>query len=84
MAAGTAMSRPSRATTPNNRAHSVDLANPTSFDGELKALLWVIGANHNQFNFILLAKLAKLMEIFRAYLYILGNQRSTCIARRYE
>lgn len=33
-----------------NRAHSVDLANPTSFDGELKALLWVIGANHNQFN----------------------------------
>jgi len=33
-----------------NRAHSVDLANPTVSDGKLKALLWVYGANHNQFN----------------------------------
>lgn len=33
-----------------NRAHAVDLANPTLSDGKLKALLWVIGANHNQFN----------------------------------
>lgn len=33
-----------------NRAHAVDLANPTVSDGELKALLWVYGANHNQFN----------------------------------
>jgi hypothetical protein len=33
-----------------NRAHSVDLANPTISNGKLKALLWVIGANHNQFN----------------------------------
>ena len=33
-----------------NRAHAVDLANPTVSDGKLKALLWVFGANHNQFN----------------------------------
>lgn len=33
-----------------NRAHGVDLANPTVSDGKLKALLWVYGANHNQFN----------------------------------
>jgi hypothetical protein len=33
-----------------NRAHSVDIANPTVSDGKLKALLWVYGANHNQFN----------------------------------
>jgi hypothetical protein len=33
-----------------NRAHAVDLANPTVSDGKLKALLWVLGANHNQFN----------------------------------
>jgi hypothetical protein len=33
-----------------NRAHPVDLANPTISDGKFKALLWVIGANHNQFN----------------------------------
>jgi hypothetical protein len=33
-----------------NRAHAVDLSNPTISDGKLKALLWVIGANHNQFN----------------------------------
>jgi hypothetical protein len=33
-----------------NRAHTVDLANPTVSDGKLKALLWVIAANHNQFN----------------------------------
>jgi hypothetical protein len=33
-----------------NRAHAVDLANPTISDGKFKALLWVIGANHNQFN----------------------------------
>lgn len=32
------------------RAHAVDLTNPTVSDGKLKALLWVIGANHNQFN----------------------------------
>jgi len=32
------------------RAHPVDLANPTVSDGKLKALLWVIAANHNQFN----------------------------------
>src|SRR5262250_3850684 len=29
-----------------NRAHAVDLANPTVADGKLKALLWVYGANH--------------------------------------
>src|SRR5262245_13906289 len=33
-----------------NRAHAVDLANPTVSDGKFKALLWVYGANHNQFN----------------------------------
>lgn len=33
-----------------NRAHAVDLANPTVSDGRFKSLLWVIGANHNQFN----------------------------------
>jgi hypothetical protein len=33
-----------------NRAHAVDLANPTVSDGKLKAMLWVYGANHNQFN----------------------------------
>jgi hypothetical protein len=33
-----------------NRAHAVDLANPTVSDGKLKTLLWVYGANHNQFN----------------------------------
>jgi hypothetical protein len=33
-----------------NRAHAVDLANPTVSTGRFKALLWVIGANHNQFN----------------------------------
>jgi hypothetical protein len=33
-----------------NRAHAVSLANPTVSDGELKTLLWVYGANHNQFN----------------------------------
>lgn len=32
------------------RAHAVNLANPTTSDGRLKALLWVYGANHNQFN----------------------------------
>jgi hypothetical protein len=33
-----------------SRTHGVDLANPTVSDGKLKALLWVIGADHNQFN----------------------------------
>ena len=33
-----------------NRAHAVDLSNPTASDGQFKALLWVHGANHNQFN----------------------------------
>jgi hypothetical protein len=33
-----------------NRAHAVDLANPTASTGKLKALLWVYGANHNYFN----------------------------------
>ena len=33
-----------------NRAHAVDLATPTVSDGKLKALLWVLDANHNQFN----------------------------------
>lgn len=33
-----------------NRAHAVDLANPTVSDGKIKALLWVYRANHNQFN----------------------------------
>jgi hypothetical protein len=33
-----------------NRAHAVDLANPTVSDGRFKALLWVYRANHNQFN----------------------------------
>jgi hypothetical protein len=35
-----------------NRAHAVDQANPTVSDGKWKALLWVYGANHNQFNSI--------------------------------
>ena len=35
-----------------NRAHAVNIANPTVSDGELKTLLWVYGANHNQFNSI--------------------------------
>jgi hypothetical protein len=35
-----------------NRAHPVDLTNPTVSDGKWKALLWVYGANHNQFNSI--------------------------------
>jgi hypothetical protein len=34
------------------RAHAVDLANPTTSDGRLKSLLWVHKANHNQFNSI--------------------------------
>jgi len=33
-----------------NRAHAVNLANPTASDGRFKALLWVYWANHNQFN----------------------------------
>jgi hypothetical protein len=33
-----------------NRTHGVDLADPTASDGHFKALTWVIGANHNQFN----------------------------------
>ena len=33
-----------------NRTHASDQANPTVSDGKLKALLWVFGANHNQFN----------------------------------
>jgi hypothetical protein len=32
------------------RAHAVDLANPTVSDGKFKAMLWVHKANHNQFN----------------------------------
>jgi hypothetical protein len=35
-----------------NRAHAVDVSNPTVSDGKFKALLWVYGANHNQFNSI--------------------------------
>jgi hypothetical protein len=34
------------------RAHAVDLANPTVSDGKFKAVLWVHKANHNQFNSI--------------------------------
>jgi len=34
------------------RAHVVDLANPTVSDGKFKAMLWVHKANHNQFNSI--------------------------------
>lgn len=34
------------------RAHAVDLANPTVSDGKFKAMLWVHKANHNQFNSI--------------------------------
>jgi hypothetical protein len=33
-----------------DRAHAIDLANPVVSDGKLKALLWLYGANHNQFN----------------------------------
>ncbi len=33
-----------------NRAHAVDQANATVSDGRLKAMLWVLRANHNQFN----------------------------------
>jgi hypothetical protein len=33
-----------------NRAHPVDLANPTLSDGKCKGLLYVYAANHNQFN----------------------------------
>lgn len=32
------------------RAHAVDLANPTVSDGKFKAMLWVHKANHNCFN----------------------------------
>ncbi len=32
------------------RAHAVDLANPTVSDSKFKAMLWVHKANHNQFN----------------------------------
>jgi hypothetical protein len=32
------------------RAHAVDLANPTVSDGKFKAMLWIHKANHNQFN----------------------------------
>src|SRR5215207_8793772 len=32
------------------RAHAVDLANPTVSDGKFKSMLWVHKANHNQFN----------------------------------
>jgi hypothetical protein len=32
------------------RAHAVDLSNPTVSDGKFKAMLWVHKANHNQFN----------------------------------
>jgi len=34
------------------RAHAVDLTNPTVSDGKFKAMLWVHKANHNQFNSI--------------------------------
>jgi hypothetical protein len=34
------------------RAHAVDLANPTVSDGKFRAALWVHKANHNQFNSI--------------------------------
>jgi hypothetical protein len=34
------------------RAHAVDLVNPTVSDGKFKAMLWVHKANHNQFNSI--------------------------------
>ena len=34
------------------RAHAVDLANPSVSDGKFKAMLWVHKANHNQFNSI--------------------------------
>ncbi len=34
------------------RAHAVDLANPTVSSGKFKAMLWVHKANHNQFNSI--------------------------------
>jgi len=34
------------------RAHGVDLANPTVSDGKFRAMLWVHKANHNQFNSI--------------------------------
>lgn len=34
------------------RAHAVDLANPTVSDGKFKSMLWVYRANHNQFNSI--------------------------------
>ena len=39
-----------------NRAHAVDVANPTVSDGKLKALLWAYGANHNQFNTVWLSE----------------------------
>src|SRR2546423_1333180 len=35
---------------PYERAHVVDLANPTISTGKFKAMLWVHKANHNQFN----------------------------------
>ena len=34
------------------RAHAMDLANPTVSDSKFKAMLWVHKANHNQFNSI--------------------------------
>ena len=41
-----------------NRAHAVDLANPTVSSGQWKAMLWVYNANHNQFNSIWLSEAA--------------------------
>src|SRR5262249_9614982 len=40
------------------RAHAVDLANPTVSDGKFKAMLWVHKANHNQFNSVWAAESA--------------------------
>jgi hypothetical protein len=40
------------------RAHAVDLANPSVSDGKFKAMLWVHRANHNQFNSVWLPEIA--------------------------
>jgi hypothetical protein len=49
-----------------NRTHGVDLANPTVSDGKFKALLWVIGANHNHFNSVWTAEFGPATTLSRA------------------
>ena len=48
------------------RAHAVDLANPTVSDRKFKAMLWVHKANHNQFNSIWASETAPGVALTRA------------------